>query len=315
MARAETRTFYNTVADCDSGRLLLEFCQKAWPTYKLQDWLEILESGDLLVNGRTASGRTVLSGGDTIQCTVKIGAEPSVRKDYRIVYRDDDFAVVDKPGNLPCHPAGRYYGNTLEQLLSENENFPNIHFVNRLDRETSGIVVVALRSDAASRLGKAFMRREVKRKYIAAVEGKYPEGARNVAGWLYLARGTTVRRKRVFVPGEGERPPEGQSVETTIRWLTTCGDVSWVECTPKTGRPHQIRATLKGLGFPIVGDKLYGVDETIYARMTSDKMTALDRSRLRIPRQALHAYRITFRHPRHQCFCTFTAPMPEDLML
>ncbi|MCL1857141.1 MAG: pseudouridine synthase, partial [Kiritimatiellaeota bacterium] len=126
--------------------------------------------------------------------------EPSTSDAMAVLFRDGDFAVVDKPANLPCHPSGRYRRGTLEWLLRRREGFPATHFVNRLDRETSGLVVVALHAEAASRLGKLFAEGRVHKTYIAIVEGCFPETPQEVAGHIFLQRGDVIRKKRVFVP-------------------------------------------------------------------------------------------------------------------
>lgn len=291
----------------------LSLCRLRWPSYAEDDWHVLFARQGLRVNGLPAEPDQAIHVGDRLECTVAVGAEPAARTDYRILYRDAALAVIDKPGNLPCHPAGRYYANTLERLLLDRGDFPGVHLVNRLDRETSGLVLVALSNEAASALGAAFTRRDVTKQYLAVVEGEFPEGTLNATGWLYLARGTTVRRKRVFLPEADAHPHEAQHVETRFRCLARRNGLSWLEVRPVTGRPHQIRATLKGLGYPVVGDKLYGVDETIYARLSTDQMSPLDQAHLRIARQALHAFRLTFRHPVSGAQFVFTAPLPDDL--
>ncbi len=309
------RTFSATISPEEGGRELLPVCRQRWPSYALSDWQQAFEGRQLLLNGTPATRTTCVRDGDVLECRIPLEPEPETRTDYRIVYRDESLAVIDKPGNLPSHPAGRYCANTLERLLVDREGWPEVHLVNRLDRETSGLVLIALSAEAASRLGASFMRREVLKTYQALVEGCFPEEPRDITGWLYLVRGVTVRRKRVFVPVNMPHPENAQPVETRFRRIACVNGLSWVEACPVTGRPHQIRATLKAIGHPIVGDKLYGVDETIYARLATDGMTALDRRRLRLPRQALHASRLGFRHPFTKAMLIFTAPLPCDLDL
>jgi 23S rRNA pseudouridine955/2504/2580 synthase/23S rRNA pseudouridine1911/1915/1917 synthase len=308
-----TRSFHAEAAADEQGMTVLAFCRRRWTSYGDDDWQALFARSGLLLNGAPATSEHVVRAGDCLNCTVPVGPEPPACTDFRILYRDAAIAVIDKPGNLPCHPAGRYYANTLERLLIDRGHLPCVHLANRLDRETSGLVLVALSNETASTLGDAFMRREVGKQYIAIVEGEFPDDTRTVAGWLYLARGTTVRRKRVFLPEESPHPDDAQHVETQFRCLARRNGLSWLEVRPATGRPHQIRATLKGIGFPIVGDKLYGVDETIYARLSTDRISALDQTRLRIPRQALHAFRLCFRHPVTGAALVFTSPLPNDL--
>lgn len=298
----------------EAGLPLADFCRRRWPSYSNADWQDLFSRGGLLLNGIVASPDIPTRAGDRLECSVIIGAEPLVSSDYSIIYRDESLAVIDKPGNLPCHPAGRYYDNTLLQLLKKHEGWKDLHLANRIDRETSGLVLVALNAENASLLGKAFMQHKVHRTYLALVEGIFPEGTRKVSGWLYLAKGITVRCKRVFVPQKTCQTTKARKVETVFKRIACQNGLSWLEVVPLTGRPHQIRATLKGMGFPIVGDKLYGLDETIYARLTTDSITESDRRKLRIDRQALHAFRMELTHPQTGRKLLFKAPLPQDLL-
>jgi len=312
-APTTARSFHAEATASERGLTVLELCRRRWETYDDGAWAGLFARRGLLRNGAPAGHDAVVDAGDRLECTVAIEPEPPARTDFRVLYRDAAIAVVDKPGNLPCHPAGRYYANTLERLLLDRGVLPCVHLANRLDRETSGLVLVGLSNDVASALGDAFMRREVCKQYIAVVEGDFPAEPRTVAGWLYLARGTTVRRKRVFLPEGAAHPDDAQHVETQFRCLARRNGLSWLDVRPVTGRPHQIRATLKGIGYPVVGDKLYGVDETIYARLATDRISPLDHARLRIPRQALHAFRLSFRHPVSGAHLTFSAALPPEL--
>ena len=175
-------------------------------------------------------------------------------------------------------------------------------------------MLVARTPEAAARLAAAFQHHQVRKTYLALVEGVFPDEPRTAKGHLYLAQGATVRRKRVFVPEGGPHPDSARPVETSFRKISCRDGMSWIEVHPITGRPHQIRASLKAIGFPIVGDKLYGLDETIYARLATDRLTALDRRRLRINRQALHAVRLQFPHPETGAPLDFHAPLPADLL-
>lgn len=240
------------------------------------------------------------------------------------------MAVVAKSGNIPCHAGGRYREHTLAHILSKRAGFHDLHWVNRLDRETSGTVVVAKTADAASRLGVALMRGRFTKRYWAIVRcgtvttlppATSGDWAR-VCGTLFPARGCGVCKMRLFVP-EGWSAPDshaaivptgpGQSCETRLRLLERRGDFALVEAEPVTGRVHQIRATLRAIGLPIVGDKLYGPDPGIYARLCMDAMTVVDRATLFLPRQALHARSIVFPHPYTGETVQTTAPLQPDM--
>ena len=254
--------------------------------------------------------------------------EPPVDATFTILFEDDALAVVAKSGNIPCHLAGSYRTHTLAHVLAECAGFHDLHWVNRLDRETSGIVVVAKSAEAASRLGRALMRGRFVKRYIALVRcGSVPtqtDDWTSVSGTLYPAHGCGVRKMRLFVP-EGESPPDpksgaaivpkgpGQRCETRLRLQERRRDFALVEAEPVTGRVHQIRATLRALGMPVVGDKLYGPDPGIYARLCEDALTDADRAALLLPRQALHASSIAFPHPFTGQTIRAEAPLPPDM--
>ena len=204
------------------------------------------------------------------------------------------FLVVSKSGCLPVHPSGCYFRNTLLMLMKER--YGELFVVNRLDRETSGLVVLAKNPETAGVLSGLFASRQVEKTYLAAVFGAFPRGTVVKDGWLSADPGSPVRKKRRFTetdPGTGDAEPCG----TEFTCLKTCRGFSLVECRPHTGRLHQIRATLCSCGFPLLGDKLYGLDDTVFLRFTEDAMTDADRAALILPTQALHAWRLRFAVP------------------
>ncbi len=257
-------------------------------------------------------------------------SEPPVDASFAVLYEDDALAVVAKSGNIPCHAGGRYRTHTLAHVLAERAGIPAPYWVNRLDRETSGTVVVAKTAEAASRLGRALMRGRFTKRYwaivhcgsVSALPFADSGGWATVRGTLFPARGCGVFKMRLFVPEGGDAPDAGaavvptgagQSCETRLRLLGQGNGFALVEAEPVTGRVHQIRATLRSLGLPIVGDKLYGPDPGIYARLCEDALTDADRAALLLPRQALHAHSIAFPHPYTGETVQATAPLPPDM--
>ena len=257
-------------------------------------WQSIIREGRIAVNGIRVRASRRLHEGDVVTFDVQGISEPEVDPTYSVVLDRPGFLVVSKSGCLPVHPSGCYFRNTLLMLMKER--YGELFVVNRLDRETSGLVVLAKNPETAGLLSGLFASRQVEKTYLAAVFGAFPPGTIVKNGWLSADPGSPVRKKRRFTetdPGTEDAEPCG----TEFTCLKTCRGFSLVECRPHTGRLHQIRATLCSCGFPLLGDKLYGPDDTVFLRFTEDAMTDADRAALVLPTQALHAWRLSFTAP------------------
>ncbi len=294
---------------------MLEFLSRKFAYLSESDWKRCLEERRVKINGAPACPGDILNADDRLETVFGNIEEPPVRKDFRVVHEDPSLIAIDKPGGLPCHPAGIYFENTLWRLLRKRFGQSPLHFVHRLDRETSGLVLIARSQAAARRMQEEFLTGRVEKRYLALVEGAFPEETVRAKGWLEGDRASVVRKKLVFRPEEegGEDAGDaGKWCETVFRGLSTARGVSLVEARPATGRLHQIRATLLAMGHPVVGDKLYGPDETIFLRFIRDDMTDADRAALRLDRQALHSWEMIFRHPESREKIALQAPFPRD---
>ena len=276
-----------TVAGPELEGVRLDHFLSARFTYQSRTgWQAIIRAGRIAVNGIRVRASRRLHAGDVVTFDVQGIAEPEVDPAYSVVLERPDFLVVSKSGCLPVHPSGCYFRNTLLMLMKER--YGELFVVNRLDRETSGLVVLAKDPETAGVLSGLFASRKVEKVYLAAVFGEFPAGNVIKNGWLSSDPESTVRKKRRFTetdPGTEDAEP----CSTEFACLKTRGGYSLVECRPHTGRLHQIRATLRSCGFPLLGDKLYGPDDTIFLRFTGDAMTEADRAALVLPTQALHA--------------------------
>lgn len=299
----------------DAGKTLVDFLSVRFPYHDAAAWRRLIQEGRVRVNGRSALPDAVLQVADVLRYDASDIPEPPVNTAFSVVTDDPLLLIVNKPGNLPCHPGGRYFNHTLWALLKERQGVKDPVFINRLDRETSGLVVIAKTPEAAQNLWKQFAAHKVVKRYTAFVEGVFPERA-EAAGWLVADAGSAIRKKRKFVPGKADAKPPDTSAEwaeTAFERVRVCDGFSVVTAQPRTGRLHQIRATLLALGFPVTGDKLYGVDETLFLRFCTDSLTEADRLRLRLPRQALHAGYLRYHHPRFGALTEVDAPLPADM--
>ena len=290
----QERTISTTAGPELEGVRLDHFLAERFTYQSRTGWQSIIRGGRIAVNGIRVRASRRLHEGDVVTFDVQGIAEPEVDPSYSVVLERPGFLVVSKSGGLPVHPSGCYFRNTLLMLMKER--YGDLFVVNRLDRETSGLVVLAKDPGTAGILSGQFASRQVEKTYLAAVFGAFPAGTVVKDGWLSSDPGSAVRKKRRFTETDpGTEDSEPCSTEFTCR--KTCRGFSLVECRPHTGRLHQIRATLCSCGFPLLGDKLYGPDDSIFLRFTEDAMTDADRSALVLPTQALHAWRLRFTLP------------------
>lgn len=262
-------------------------------TYRTREqWQDQIAEGTLRVNGTPTAPDYLLRTGDVIAHDTGRRPEPPVPQDWRIVYQDPAMLAINKPGGLPCHPSGAYFSHTLNEMLRSSQ--PEARLVNRLDRETSGLVIFGLSKEAAGALGKQFSARTVTKEYLVLVHGAFPDEL-EADGFLERDSDCEVRKKRRFVVTPSAEAAE--SATTRFRVRTRYAGFSLIQAQPHTGRMHQIRATLCSLGFPVVGDKLYGLDPGFFLRFIGDGLTPEDKERLLMSHQALHAWRLRLRSP------------------
>ena len=288
---------------------------------------EIIASQLELARGRGAQGRLRASmpvaAGDRLLIRRPARPEPPCPREFGVLHDDAEVLVIDKPAGLPVHATARYYYNTLTRLLAERFPGEGLQIAHRLDRETSGCLVVARGRAAASRLKGAFEARRVEKTYLALVHGvpDWEGGEREIALPLALAPGRQLQvgrpafriRMHTVAPGD----PGALPALTRARVVERHAGCALVACRPLTGRQHQIRAHLAAVGHPIVGDKLYAHGDEAFVRW-SDRAAVIGDAEVRaefgMARQALHAAEITFPHPRHGGPVTVAAPLPADFV-
>lgn len=245
--------------------------------------------------------------------------EDPVPTEIPILYEDDELVIVDKPAGLPVHPTARYFKNTLIRLLCDARPGEFLSLVHRIDRETSGVLIVA-KSAAADRHVKRQLelREGVEKSYGAITWGipKDPDQA-DVARFRYSRSLELDPVNPIKVKMRIGETPDAMHAATWFH-VEAAGTkdgrrYAKVVCDLETGRQHQIRVHLANLGTPIVGDKLYGPDEGCFTRNADNELTADDLLVLELPRHALHARRIAFAHPRTGERLEVTAPWPDEL--
>ncbi|GBC61105.1 pseudouridine synthase [Desulfonema ishimotonii] len=302
------------IRPAEAGMTLSDFLTNRFSYHSRAEWLERIRDRAILLNHGPADPDVLLKKGDALEYLAEAIAEPPVNTGYSVICEDDAIMVVNKPGNLPCHPGGRYFNHTLWALLRKEHGLASVSLVNRIDRETSGLVLIAKTPADARNCQEQFLAGQVGKRYLVLVEGDFPAEPITKRGVLAPDPDSPVRKKRRFyehVSADSVR--DGQTCHTRFQGLKSRKGLSLVEAEPRTGRLHQIRATLCSMGYPVVGDKIYGVDDEIFLRFISDKMTPADRERLRMPRQALHAAELRIRHPRTGSPLELAASLPRDM--
>ncbi len=220
-----------------------------------------------------------------------------------IVHEDARLLVVSKPGDVVCHPSKAGPWSSLVGAAREYTQLPVMHLVFRLDRETSGIVVLTKDAKMASRLQTAMQERKVGKAYQAILTGELA-GPVTVDQPLGDDTGSPVFVKSAVVAG-------GQAAVTHFSPVATGGGFTLARVVTETGRKHQIRAHAQWLGYPLVGDKIYGPDARLYLEFIDSGWTDALAAKLLLPRQALHCAEIDLRPAGLEY--VFRAPLPEDM--
>jgi 23S rRNA pseudouridine1911/1915/1917 synthase len=241
---------------------------------------------------------------------------PHASFDFTVLEETEDWLVVNKPAPLQIHPskpsdAGLTLWDGLRELLRyELANGGQVSIVNRLDRETSGVVLVAKNAESARLFGKAMMRRQMRKTYLAIAHG-WPGWERLRVDAPILRQGE-VRESRVWVRQcVDERGAPCATEFRVLRRFERGGPFALVEASPLTGRMHQIRVHLAHAGHPVVGDKIYGADETRYLEFIETGWTDSLAAKLLLPRQALHSQALEVDTPEVKL--RWEAPLTEDL--
>jgi 23S rRNA pseudouridine1911/1915/1917 synthase len=265
----------------------------------------LIESGEVTVNGEPAKASYKVQAGDLVVIHLPADEPAELLPQaipLQVVYEDEAILVVDKPAGLVVHPAPGHPSGTLvnavlahcPDLTDSGDRRPGI--VHRLDRDTSGLIVIAKREKVRRALQRQFKERQVHKAYLALLEGHLQPAYGRIEA--PIGRDPRHRQRMAVLPGGREAITEYHVLEQFAQPVgPAAGDYSLVEAEPKTGRTHQIRVHFASIDHPVVGDEVYG----------------RRRSRLPINRQFLHARRLGLRHPLDGRRIEFEAPLADDL--
>ncbi|UTT41860.1 RluA family pseudouridine synthase [Exiguobacterium aurantiacum] len=268
--------------------------QSDWSRSQIQDWIK---AGDLLVNGQIVKPNYKLQEGDEIVVTVPDAVELEVLPEHiqlDVVYEDEDVIVVNKARGMVVHPAaGHTSGTLVNALLYHCDDLSGINgvkrpgIVHRIDKDTTGLLMVAKNDVAHESLASQLKDRKIKREYIALVHGEVAHELGTIEA--PIGRDTNDRQRMTVTD------KNAKEAITHFRLLERYKDFTLVECKLETGRTHQIRVHMRYIGHPLAGDPKYGPRRTI-----------------QLNGQALHAATLGFFHPRTNEWLEFEAPLPAD---
>lgn len=258
-----------------------------------------------------ADGRRVRSAsrvrvGEIVHLDRPAPIEPDVPRYFSVLAEDEHYLAIEKPAGLPMHATAKFWKNTLTAVLRERYPDEHMQICHRLDRETSGVLLVARTAQAASFLMKAFEHRKVQKSYLALVHGHLDPAHGTVDAPMKLVESRTHMMMGIM--------PDGMHARTRYTTLEQYPAHALILAEPETGRQHQIRLHCAHLGHPIVGDKMYKASEADFmaycdSGMTPELLAKFDH----LPRHALHAHKLVFPHPITREMTTIQSPLPADL--
>lgn len=269
---------------------LIEYLAGRFKYLSRDEWVERIKSGAITLNKELCQPDSVVKQGDWVTYNAPDRSPP--RRDYTILFEDDYLLGVDKAPHLLVHASGPYIQeNLIYQLRTWNEPpLPDTHLINRLDRETSGVILIAKGKPMLRIMSQQFAETAVQKTYLALVDG------------VMKKSNGVIERGILQLPKDDGPPkyvvsdaPEAKAATTHFELVEIIGETySLVRLFPKTGRTHQLRVHMASIGHPIVGDKVYGRSSNI-------------------DRQLLHCHSNTFVHPKTEKKMTIAAPIPADM--
>lgn len=278
------------------------------------------KEGHIYVNDQTVKSNYKVKGNDVVRV---LFAHPPhefllvpQEIDLDLVYEDDSLIVVNKPAGMVVHPGhGNYQDTLINGLIFHFENLPENQnnrpgLVHRIDKDTSGLLVVAKTEQAMTHLAQQFFDKSTQREYIALVWGNVDEDRGTVVG--HIGRHPKNRLQNTVFEGE-DAELKGKHAVTHYEVIERLGYVTLIRCILETGRTHQIRVHMKHIGHTLFNDERYGGDEILKGTHFTKYKQFVDNCFKILPRQALHAKTLGFVHPKTEKFMHFESPLPEDI--
>ncbi|MBD3366844.1 MAG: RluA family pseudouridine synthase [Candidatus Eisenbacteria bacterium] len=303
--RRRTYRLRTTVHHSLRDRPLIDYLAERFRYLPRALWEERLRNGRIRVNGEVAHGSLIVRRDDEVEYTVTVD-EPEVDRSYDAVYEDDELLIVSKSGNIPVHASGQFIGNTLVAVLRA-ERGDDLTLCHRLDRETSGLIVLTKSPEARRGMSAAFEQGRVRKTYLAIVRGTPTRSS-----FLVDAPLRRIGRQHP-VPRSVVDHRRGRAASTSVEVLERLPGAALLHVEPLTGRTNQIRVHLEVAGHPLLGDKTYGLPAALLRELVREPGSDAVRRHLVLKRHALHAARLRFSHPVTGRALDVAATLPTDL--
>ncbi len=300
-----------TVDEDSAGQRLDNFLMRHLKGVPKTHVYRIIRSGEVRVNKGRASAEQRVEAGDLVRLPpVRVSAQvqakadaPAPAREFPVLMEDEAMMAIDKPAGVAVHGGSGVSFGVIEQLRRARPALANLELVHRLDRETSGVLLVAKKRSALKNLQDQFRDRETGKTYLALVLGLWPSNKKVIDSPLMkytIPNGVGEGERRVKVVDKDD--PNGMRSITLVRVARTVGPYTLLEVTIKTGRTHQIRVHLASQGHPIAGDDKYGDFE-------HNKLL----HKMGLKRMFLHAWQLKFQHPQSHRPVSLQAPLPPEL--
>lgn len=292
--------------------LVVDYLAARFTYFSQDEWAERVVDGRIACNDAVCDLTTTVRQGDRVAYHLDEPDEPPDIPAYRIIYEDEWLLGIDKPPGLLMHASRQFVRENLIFHLRQwhEPPFPEAHLVNRLDKDTSGVVLVGKTKAAAVSVQQQFRETAVAKIYLAIVHG-HPEADEGVIDQP-IGRLPSLPGVHRYGSEGAENPKEAQTAYRVRQRLATSPLSALVELHPHTGRTHQLRVHLAAMGHPIVGDTLYTLSDADFLAQYDEAKTAPAPEPL--PRQALHCAATTIFHPETGEPVTVTAPLPADMV-
>ena len=275
---------------------LLDFLLRRFRYLDDQEWRDNIKAQRIWVDGKLGRANLKLHNNQKIVYLRPDFLEPEVDPHFEIIFEDDALIALSKSGNLPTSPSGKYYKNTLVNLVKAQFKLKRLYTLHRLDRETSGVIIFAKRREIAQTMAAHFQKNRIHKIYSAILSQHLPQISKHTVPEVYISLpiGQDLHSK---IRIKQSVNPQGRPCQTYFREIKRIGDFSLVEVRPFTGRTHQIRVHAAHMGCAVVGDKLYGLPNDGFMHWLSEGDAFLRTQNFPLHRQLLHAVEIRFPHP------------------